>query len=477
MATDELAAESIGSVAPNLTCTQNAGSRDESDTLQKEVFRQEDIDEGSISGTEDEHGDGQSKHGQDVIVNELLCFMSNKMDVLHVELLTKLCSDFYSVEEINVAKRTMHDLFYSKEEERPRLRWRKGDKAKSSNVQDILNMMSSFQTGELPDFLARNLNNLPPLSMKDFDLSKLMTELETMKCEISAIKCAIGSQEEIKKDIIILRRATIERSAELAAEQTHRDLPENAEEDNADAVAAPDRQAEGRGPPSNEVTVEEPVAEPERPGSQEGRNHGNDEDVGIGQFADHPRYSEVLRRAAPSPMSSRLVGVGGSPTSRDNNNRVSEVTAVDQGDDRPELRQNAPVRSEDGWTFPRRRRRDRDRDSERDQVVRGNGRNLVVRAAQGRPNDRAYGRGERKCVGIFVSRLSPTTTCDVLSAHIRHELRLNNRVLVEAIKTKYSGYTSFLVRAPPEIRDKLMAPNMWPFGAIVRGYYEIERRQ
>ena len=44
------------------------------------------------------------------ILTELLCFISNKMDIMTEDLLVKLCADFYSKNVIEAAKRLLFDL-------------------------------------------------------------------------------------------------------------------------------------------------------------------------------------------------------------------------------------------------------------------------------------------------------------------------------------------------------------------------------
>ena len=104
----------------------------------------------------------------------------------------KVCSDYYKAGEIKVANRILHDFYYKDTDERPRFRVRKRYNMKSANLQDMLNMLSSLEQADKPDVLARNLNNLPPLSLKDFDLSNLLAEMETLTSEVYVMKMILS---------------------------------------------------------------------------------------------------------------------------------------------------------------------------------------------------------------------------------------------------------------------------------------------
>ena len=118
-------------------------------------------------------------------VNELLCFISNKMDVMTQDLLVKLCTDFYGKGEIDNAKK----LVYAKcnalnlDIALPRFVKRQGPKKKQSDVLDIIGLCHEVGS-KLPVFVARDLSNLPPVSANSFDVASLMRDIEDMKLQL-----------------------------------------------------------------------------------------------------------------------------------------------------------------------------------------------------------------------------------------------------------------------------------------------------
>ena len=52
---------------------------------------------------------------------------------------------------------------------------------KTNCMKDILNIFLELTVEEVPLFVANNLNNLPPLSMDNFDRARIIYDMEAMK--------------------------------------------------------------------------------------------------------------------------------------------------------------------------------------------------------------------------------------------------------------------------------------------------------
>ena len=115
----------------------------------------------------------------------MLCFISNKMDVMTQDLLVKLCTDFYGKGAIDIAKK----LVYAKcnalnlDIALPRFVKRQGPKKKQSDVLDIIGLCHEVGS-KLPVFVARDLSNMPPVSANSFDVASLMRDIEDMKLQL-----------------------------------------------------------------------------------------------------------------------------------------------------------------------------------------------------------------------------------------------------------------------------------------------------
>ena len=91
------------------------------------------------------------------ILDELLCFVQNKINLMDVDSVVKLCTDFYSDETITASKEKLIDLDVHANI-RSRIITRRGPKKNESNIKDIIEILNS--AGEdVPQCVAYNLSN------------------------------------------------------------------------------------------------------------------------------------------------------------------------------------------------------------------------------------------------------------------------------------------------------------------------------
>ena len=112
------------------------------------------------------------------------------MDSMPADLLMKLCSDFYDDEQIDLAKQLLHDLVTEMGHALPRFIKRRGMNKKNI-VQTLLG------TDNIPIFLAKDLSNLPPLYCTHFDISKVLSDIETLKNEMAVARYITESRTNI----------------------------------------------------------------------------------------------------------------------------------------------------------------------------------------------------------------------------------------------------------------------------------------
>ena len=136
-----------------------------------------------------------------LLVDELLCFVQNKISLIDHDAVVKLCTDFYSEEAIVASKKTLVDLKVYKGQER--IIQRKGPKKNETNVSDIIEILNS--AGEdVPKFVAYNLNNLPPLSMSSIDISTLMKKMDKTIQDVKGLTSTCQGQDEVNSEVISL---------------------------------------------------------------------------------------------------------------------------------------------------------------------------------------------------------------------------------------------------------------------------------
>ena len=55
-------------------------------------------------------------------------------------------------------------------------------------MKDILNVFLGLTLEDIPLFVANNLHNLPPLSMDNFDMSRLIRDMESIKLQMKVLQ-------------------------------------------------------------------------------------------------------------------------------------------------------------------------------------------------------------------------------------------------------------------------------------------------
>ena len=153
------------------------------------------------------------------VANELLCFITHKLDVMPLDMITKLCCDFYDSNAVYAAKKVLFDTCSSRKIELPRAMVKRRSTAKTSNdIHDIIQVIMGLETKEIPVFVARRLQDLPPLMYNNVDLSKMLTNIESLKNEMSMFREMSQSQQDILKAITNLNRTILQTGVPVAVD-------------------------------------------------------------------------------------------------------------------------------------------------------------------------------------------------------------------------------------------------------------------
>ena len=115
-----------------------------------------------------------------IVVNEVLCFVRNKVKQLPVDALVPPCADLYNVDVIVAAK----PLLYNSVPTKSRQVFRKGANKSKISMSGIVKIFLEMEVTNVPIFVARNLSELPPLKMDSPDSFKVIQEIESTKSQI-----------------------------------------------------------------------------------------------------------------------------------------------------------------------------------------------------------------------------------------------------------------------------------------------------
>lgn len=141
---------------------------------------------------------------EDVIINELLCFVSNKMHTIPMNMLIQICENFYGDDDVETAKSKLFSLkscTYS--ESKIRYSKRQGDKKRKMNLEDIIKKLMELDNHNVAvslKFVALDLTKLPPVSFDNMDVSVLLQRMESVADEVVALKFTMESQVKTNKD-------------------------------------------------------------------------------------------------------------------------------------------------------------------------------------------------------------------------------------------------------------------------------------
>ena len=389
----------------------------------------------------------------DVQINELLCFVGCKSRVMSNPQIPKLCCDFYAISTIQEAKDMLLGSISLPETDKRKTR-RRTTVAKT-NMQDIITIFYEMKPREMPVFVAKNLNNLPPLSMDNFDMAHI---IETMS--------------DIQSKMLILQEAQ-EKSLSV-----HAALCNDASE-RAQPTEIPHAPAGGTKPEAIKLQQEITGGAPKSPpvvfnitaNSIDHGMDGNDDDlINLARIqgelppAVSPRRPSSLTDDHP-PDEPHLLN----DSIMSNTSYASLVPNGQLNTDHAHDRKNFRH-------VTNRRNRNKNNIAHKsgnfkreEEIVTGSGNNFNICASD--HQRRRFAPKYRECTGVFVSRLQRNTRAADVERHVSRVCGL--RLKCEPVPTKFDTYNSYRVRASARDRDILLNSDKWPRNVIVKEYYKV----
>lgn len=135
-----------------------------------------------------------------IVIDELLSYIQNKISVIDEESLYRICVSNFSSDEIKKSKML---LFESVPTKKPPIN-RKNKGKEQRDLEDIVCLLRSVQTDQIPIFVARHLEKLPPVTFDHLDCTKLLKDLVKLQSEVSTIKdtyATVSQLEAVKTEL------------------------------------------------------------------------------------------------------------------------------------------------------------------------------------------------------------------------------------------------------------------------------------
>ncbi len=131
-------------------------------------------------------------------INEILCFLTRKCNIIFFDKLVAICVNHFSWQEIVKAKyMLMSDEDGSLGQRLPR---RKGPGKEKNTVSDLLKIV--LDPGiSLPTFVALYIERLPPVGMDDIDASNICLEMCSIREKMRGTENLVLDMSSIKEQL------------------------------------------------------------------------------------------------------------------------------------------------------------------------------------------------------------------------------------------------------------------------------------
>lgn len=147
----------------------------------------------------------------EIIINELLCFVQCKVNVMDEISLLQICESNFSDAEVEKAKEIISKTL--------ELRLtRKGEGKKKRILQDLITAIKEKDPSQLPVFVAKDLHRLPPVTFDHVDATTLLKDILLLKQDVQAIKSDYVRSttiKELREQISNTRHTEIKETPEL----------------------------------------------------------------------------------------------------------------------------------------------------------------------------------------------------------------------------------------------------------------------
>ena len=407
---------------------------------------------------------GSDYHKKQFIVNEVLCYIQNKMDTEAKEVIVNLASQFFSYEEIVAAKKLLYEMAPVT---RRRLIIHRGDDKTKQEVADIYYHFHSVELNDIPLFLALDIGRLPPLTSNSNDMTTILQNIESMQTHIKTLTEAQKTMSEVMASHICREQLSNTDKTENTIgpiEGSGRSQGATSEEIHASQESSTTLESDD---------LESSLSQHSSISSDNASDDEVNEDSGA-QGAPVLKVAKTSQAASAYPkIKTRIFSSNKNSGPRSTN--IRKQPAAPTGgtylssnlvSDRsiPQNRQVSPD-SHQG----RQLNQNHKPQSAKDNVVQGTGTAPGLRAINKQRQTVSTDAGNRTCTGIFITRLRPHTTANDVETYLRHETGIS--VKAEKLPTRYNSYSSFYIRCGDPQRATLLDGRVWPTGSLVKPYY------
>lgn len=377
---------------------------------------------------------------QNIVINEVLCFMIDRMDTLPSDSITKLCENGFNEADIASARDELYQYTTAEMRSSGRLsaQRRRGANQMSNNLADILLMLHDIDPSTLPIFVARDLKKLPPITLDVVDVSSILRQLNTLKHDVVSLNNRAGTADEerrsILKEVHETKYLSTENTTELGrlsievaqVNQTIAEMPTFAKVLKSPPAAT--HKPVNSSPRRDNAAVASQTNVNDMASSSQ---HKSGETVGV-----QPNKADPIKRTQSSPRPLIPAPIRATRDDASNSDNEGFIRVERKRRRRADVPGSSDVTTDQPSQPPK-----------------------ELKAAPQQPRNLKF----------FVSRLNPDNTERDLSEHLKQ--KQVNVMEVKALKTRHSGYKSFMFTVTADSNpDQILSSDLWPENILIRKY-------
>ncbi|KAI5631455.1 hypothetical protein NE865_15835 [Phthorimaea operculella] len=129
-----------------------------------------------------------------LIVDELLAFVQNKLDTMDEESMMRICVSAFTPEVIATSKKLLYEAVTVQKE---KIKTRKGIGKEHRDIADIISFFKLVDPEKFPVFVAKELHKLPPVTFDHVDVTALLKDIVWLKSTVEHIKSSYATTEHL----------------------------------------------------------------------------------------------------------------------------------------------------------------------------------------------------------------------------------------------------------------------------------------
>ncbi|XP_047030833.1 uncharacterized protein LOC124638065 [Helicoverpa zea] len=362
-----------------------------------------------------------------LIANEVLAFINHAIDYMDEVSIVQICRSAYKEDEVCSAKLLLYKSL-GQLEQMPSRRRDGGDKS----LQDIISLLKRTDPDDVPEFVAKDLHKLPPVTFHHVDVTRLLKDITCLKASLEDMKSKMEASQvtisDLRGEVALLRNAvSISGSLDIINVNTRRGA-QNAsvisfESANSSASPIADVADDAPRPAAAAAAVSTPAAE-----------------TCVGTLTPKRTYAAVAATNKPVVTQTKRANAKGGKQTR--------------GTSQPQTGPKKDMCDKDGFIKVERRKK---RPPCRNQCgTAQTGPNILLRPAV-------------PTTQLYVSRLHHTTTVEQIVEYVRS--KTNWTLRVAKLESRHNtNFNSFMVRVPTHHIETFLKEEFWPKGVVYRRF-------